>query len=244
MAATRWERERSAWLMERSRPGTMRRRRAEMLGLQARKATRGSAGIDQMSMREDITPPLWRRLLVTEDGVGERLTRLIGVPVLYGTVGLVVGPAMLVAAGIYKVLWSHAPKIGRLWAWPWLVAGVLLWVIQGLSFSFWGPMAMVTVVPWPLGLDMNVAEVFASWLLWQTSLGLVFTGAHILRSGWMAVKPGAVPKPDKDKNGQFRVTPDYEKVKLDPYGEHEAERAQDNSPAKISLSADIPDNEV
>jgi hypothetical protein len=59
--------------------------------------------------------------------------------------------------------------------------------------------------------------VFVPFWVWtQLTLALIFAGAHIWRTGWLAVPTNAKPKPVKDKDGNFIKTADSKKVKLDP----------------------------
>ncbi|GAB3563305.1 hypothetical protein [Spelaeicoccus albus] len=242
MSASRWEKERAALVLSRSRPGTSGRRRAEVIGRRARRLGRSGTGVAATSLREDITPPLIRRMLSTDEGTKEQLSRVILVPVAFLIVGLAIGPAMLFAAAAYGLMWALAPRIGRLWAWPWFVAGVLsavagVWAQVVIAA---GPGAWVE--PWPPSLHIYLPVFAPTWLWGQVTLGLFFTALHIRRCGWQAVKQGAAPKPEKDKNGEFLTTPEHKKVKLDPLAgvtSSSASKPEPEQPApkKVSLPA-------
>jgi len=242
---TRWERERAAWVMARSKPGRSSRRRAELLGRRARRLSRGGTGVAESSLHEDVTPPLFRRLLASDEGATEQLLRMLGVPMLYGLAGLLVGPAVAIAAGLYFLRWYRAPKTGRLRAWPWPVAGgislVLGAVIQSVIDA--GPGAWFT--PWPLALHVYLPILVPTWLWVQTTLGLLLTGWLVWANGWAAVPKNAVPKPEKDKHGEFIKTPDKDKAQLNPYvGEKSTprtKRTQPLAPPKLTLESLAPE---
>lgn len=235
MIATRWEKERAAWVLARSRAGTSARRRAELLGRQARRRSRSGAGVAETSLREEITPSLMRRLLTTEEGAKEQLARLILVPVGLVVVGLLVGPALAIAAALYGALWYWSPKIGRLWAWPWLAGGTALfvggaWLIGRLDTGIGAWVEGLS------GLHLYLPVFLPVWGWVQTSLALLLVAAQITRSGWAAVGKGAVPRSEKDKNGNFKKTPEKQKVRLDPLAGVEVEQPAEST-QKVALSA-------
>lgn len=238
MAVSRWEKERAAYLLGRTHPGTSGRRRAEIIGRRARRIGRAGAGLAETSMREDVTPPLFRRMLVTNEGPQEKIGRIILVPGLFGIVGLVIGPAIAVAAALYALMWLRSPRIGRLWSWPWFVAGSLVAIGGGLVLSVYASDPGLSVEPYPPSIHVYLPVLIPTWLWSQISLGLIFAGLQIRWSGWAAVQPGAVSKATKDKNGEFAKTPESKKIRLDPLaGASVNTEATKASPNKVKLAA-------
>ncbi len=68
----------------------------------------------------------------------------------------------------------------------------------------------------PSGLHVYPPVALPVWLWVQTSIALLLVGVQVWQCGWAAVGKGAAPKPEKDKNGEFRKTPEKQKVRLDP----------------------------
>lgn len=224
MNAQRWEKERSAWLLARSRPGTSRRRRSELLQRRAARAARlARTGVADSSRHEDITPPLFRRMLATDEGSGERLLRFIAVPLLFALAWFALWPAAMLAAGVYYLLWRSAPRLGRLWAWPWFAAGLLLLGVGAAvrELSGLGPGAWF--VTWPPALHVHLPILVPTWLWVQAGLGLLLAGMLVRESGWAAVKPGSgVGKAGAKKNadGTFTKVADEDLVVLAPFAGH------------------------
>lgn len=221
MNAQRWEKERSAWLLARSRPGTSRRRRSELLQRRSARAARlARTGVADSSRHEDITPPLFRRMLATDEGSGERLLRFIAVPLLFALAWLALWPAALLAAGVYFLLWRSAPRIGRLWAWPWFAAGLLLLgggaavrELSGLGPGAW-------FVAWPPALHVHLPVLVPTCLWAQAGLGLLLAGMLVRESGWAAVKPGSgrgKTAAKKNADGSFAKVADEDLVVLAPF---------------------------
>ena len=244
-ASYRWEKERSAWLLARSRPGTSRRRRAELLQKQAgRAARRARTGMADAARHEDITPSLFRRLLATDEGAGEQLLRLIFVPAGFALAGLLIGPALFIAAGIYSLLWQQSPKIGRLWDWPWLLAGLVvgvggasIWHLSGVGPGMW-------FVAWPMGLHVYLPVLVPTWLGFQLALGLLLTGAQIRESGWAAVKARAgrgKTGPQKNADGSFKRIADEDVVDLVPFSDPRVEDAPRDEQTERSESPEHPE---
>ncbi|MBE7157895.1 MAG: hypothetical protein INR62_05600, partial [Rhodospirillales bacterium] len=70
--AYRWERERGAHLENRSRPGTSRRRRAQVLARAAHRGQRTGLGVGESQVGDDLVPSWWRRAIAEQDA-GESL---------------------------------------------------------------------------------------------------------------------------------------------------------------------------
>ncbi|WP_353113252.1 hypothetical protein [Microbacterium sp.] len=222
MIAQRWEKERGVWVLHRSRPGTSARRRAELLKQRASRISRaGVTGVAESARHEDITPSLFRRMLATNDGAKEQMARLIWVPLIFLMIGLAVGPAMLLAAAIYAGLWWHSPKIGRLWDWPWYIAG-----------------GVVATVLFLVGTFMEATPTFTQIWGWiQLPLGLLFVGLHIQRCGWAAVRPLAgagKTGPKKNADGSFKRIADEDVVQLTPFTDDSSEKYRDAPAAPIA----------
>ncbi|MFM9378589.1 hypothetical protein [Gordonia sp. VNK21] len=205
-----WERERSAHLLAHSRPGTSRRRRAEVLARKARRGQRAGTGVAGSALHDEVTPSLWRRLTSKDDDT-ESLARglFVGLGACAGLV--LVGPAVLLGWGVYKAL-EHfaAPRVGRLPAWPGVAITAVLLVLIPLGVLPVG--AQVHLLP-----HLPIVQVVYSkldWLVWQIVLFPAVTAYLIWAWGWAGVPKNAVSKPEKNADGSFRVTPDEEKVAL------------------------------
>lgn len=206
-----WERERSAYLLAHSRPGTSRRRRAEILARKARRGQRAGTGVAGSALHDEVTPALWRRL-VSKDDDTESLARglFVGLGACAGLV--LVGPAVLIGWCAYKALERFAaPRVGRLPAWPGAaITAVLLLALIPLGVLPVG--AQVHLLP-----HLPIVQVVYSkldWLTWQIVLAPAVTSYLVWAWGWAGVPKNAVGKPEKNKDGSFRVTPDEEKVNL------------------------------
>jgi hypothetical protein len=186
-------------------------------------------------------------MLATDDGAGEQLLRLVGVPALFGLVVLAAGPALAIAAGLYGLQWKKAPKSGRLFDWPWFIAGGLGFTIGVLVASLVNTGPGVWFVPWPPALHVYLPALIPTWVWAQSVLGLALTGWLVRANGWAAVPKGAVPKPDRDRNGEFIRTPARNKVRLDPLAGEAVNSESKTEPAqklpKFALSAAIPQAE-
>lgn len=223
MGASRWEKERSAWLMSHSQPGRPRRRRAEVLRRNARRAERATSGVAETGMHEDVTPPLLRRMLTTDEGPKEQLARLVLIPAALVLIGILIGPALAIAAAIYGVLWYWSPQVGRLWSWPWFAGGVLLFIGGALLIGQLGTGVGVWIEV-PSGLHIYPPEFVPFWTWMQTSLALVITGWRIREAGWAAVKPRSGRSKagvQKNKDGSFKRVADKDLDVLIPYGDDE-----------------------
>lgn len=233
MTVSRWEKERSQFLLGRTRPGSSGRRRAETIGRRAKRIGRTGAGLSEAAAREDVTPSLFRRMLKTDQGAKEQGARIFLVPILFLTVGLFIGPAIAVAAAVYGALWHRSPQIGRLWAWPWLTASGVLLTAWAIVFAMPGSnvwaegMTLHVYLPW--GVSM--------WLGSQIALGLMFTGVQIRWCGWAVVHAGAAPKPTQDSDGNFLETPEDQKVALDALAGIEK---VDEAPAPAKTTSRLP----
>ncbi|MFT3661757.1 MAG: hypothetical protein QM809_10235 [Gordonia sp. (in: high G+C Gram-positive bacteria)] len=241
--AYRWERERAAALLEGSRAGTGRRRRAEILARDARRAARADTGVAQSQLVDEITPWWWRRWTTNDDG--ERRTGrkvALGAGLVVGAV--VAGPGVAAGRGVYRLLWQRAPRVGRRGWRAWGTAagalaavlaacGVPLGVAVRLDRRF--PLTLIDLGPW------------WAWLLWQAVFALVTVAWLLWAWAWGAVPADAVAPPEKNSDGSWRETPDAERVKLDPLaGEPVAEVAPAAAPTPepvVKLAADDEDED-
>lgn len=243
MRVSRWEKERAAWLLARSKPGTLRRRRAELLAQQGRRLARGGTSAGESALHDDATERLFTRLMKTDEGSVDKLARLVLVPAAYALVWIAVGGAIAIAAALYKGLWTLAPRIGRLWAWPWAAAGALVGIAGGLLLDR-GPVVDVSVWPRYFVIDIAWLRFWTMWVWAQLTIGLLFTALQIRRSGWAAVPANAVPRREQNKDGSFRKTPQRQKVRLDPLAgveidDHEVE----DRPVALTAVPDAPRDE-
>lgn len=212
-----WAAERAAWLLAHSRPGTSRRRRAELLGQQARRDQRAATGVSDSGMHEDVTPPLFRRLTTTDDGTGEKVARAIGVPLLFAGVFAIAGPGMLGTKLLYRRAVDGSVEHGHLKPAKWYLAGVALAVL--------GALLCWLIKPVVIGVHLWTGPIEVHWLPWllvtlwiQGSIALLGTALWITENGWAGVKSEARPlvaAPKKDDSGQWIATPDNQKINLD-----------------------------
>lgn len=209
MTGHRWERERAAVLMQRSRPGTSSRRRAEILVRDARRGQRAGAGMGDSVVTDDVSPAWWRRRAAKEGGSAAGTVALA----LVGTAAAVVaGPGVLAGYGGYRALERYAaPRVGRLWVWPHLAAaGALALVLRltgvplGISFQLDRrfPVSLIELGPW------------WGWAAWQVVWALAATAYWIWAWGWAGVPAGAVAAPAKNRDGSWKATPEHKKVQL------------------------------
>lgn len=243
MSARRWEKERAAWLLARSRPGTSLRRRAELMRRVSRRDQRSQSGVAETGLHEDVTEPLFRRMLATDEGSTEKMARLVMVPAIFIVIGLVIGPAMLVAKAIYAVLWHFSPGIGRLWNWPWFAGGVVSMVVGGWIVSAVVTEPVMWAESWPPELHVYLPVFGPLWFWAQTTLGLLLTGLHIWRSGWQAVKPKSSRSKvavKKNKDGSFKRIEDKDLVDLVPYATPSA--TKEPEVVEIEVPGDSPDD--
>lgn len=234
MSTHRWERERAAHLLAGSRPGTDRRRRAELLARAARRGAREGTGVSQSTLVDEVTPSRWCRMTTDEDGsrpLGKKVRAGFG----YAVVGAVAGAGLAAGRGLYEVLARVSPRIGRLWAWPWVAAAGALAValaLAGVPFGFGlrmdrrFPLSLLHYGPWP------------AWLLWQVAIALASVGYLVWAWGWAAVPRGAVAPPEKNKDGSFRATPDDKKIRLDH--DDEGDVPDEDAPADRPPRREIP----
>lgn len=225
MTQSRWERERADWLLARSKEGRPRRRRAMVLSLRANRITRGESGVGDSSFHDDVPDRLFVRLTKSSEGEIDRLARALVVATLYVIVWLTAGPAIAVAALIYCCLWTAAPRIGRLLAWPWYLGAAIVGLAGGKLLDHGDPF---DVSVWPRYFIVHLDETLflSNWIWLELTLGLLFTGLFIRESGWAAVPKRAVRKPETDKHGNYIETPDHDKVHLDPLGGVDFEDAE------------------
>ncbi|GAA4658884.1 hypothetical protein [Gordonia humi] len=207
---SRWERERSAWVLAHSRAGTSARRRAELLARADRRGQRDQHGLAAAVAQDETTAPLWRRVALGEGRSPIKAITYAGACLVGGIVG---GVGAGIGYGAYRGLWQTSPKIGRLWTWPWAAAAgigavslLALDVPLGVSVQFTRrfPLDLVQIGPW------------WSWAGWQLVIALA-TVAWLIRAwGWAGVPKNAAVRDPRKKDGSFKATPDHAKVALDP----------------------------
>ncbi|WP_129656316.1 hypothetical protein [Rothia halotolerans] len=238
MTASRWEKERSAHLLSRSEAGTPKRRRAELLARRARRLSRGGMGTAESSFSEDVTQQWWREWVQAGDRDGEKASRFLLVMAAFGLLWLVLGPALVIAFALYGLLWIFAPRIGRLWAWPWLAAAAAVLAVGAYALSHSAAEPVTVSAGFVPEFDWSAFLFMAIW--GQLVAGLVLTSYYIVRSGWAAVPQGAVPKPVKNKDGSYRKVAEKEKVRLDPYAGAPVAAVDSTEPQekKVSLAAE------
>ena len=185
-AAEPWASERAAWLLAHSRPGTSRRRRAELLGQRARRDHRAATGVADSGMHEDVTPTLFRRMTTTDDGAGEKLARAVGVPLLFAGVLALTGPGILGTRILYTRAVTQSPERGPLSPMRWYLAGAGLAVL-GALLCWWIQPVVVTYHLWlgPLVIHWLPVLLVGLWL--QGSIALLGTGVWFTENGWAGV---------------------------------------------------------
>lgn len=220
MGATRWEAERAAAVMARSRAGTSARRRAEILARRARQAGREGTGVAGTAVHQEVTPPLWRRAMAHDDGA-EGAARLFFLAIGGAVVLWTFWPGIVLGAGLYGAFYMAAPRIGRTPWWPPAVGAVVILVIGWWTGFMARPWEMtVTPMPtWPIvtvgfPLPDVPGAVWISKGLWALVVGLAIFAFEVRAWGWDAA--GAVAPPEKNRDGSWRVIEDKEKAKLDP----------------------------
>lgn len=208
--ASRWERERSAWVTAHSRPGTSARRRAELLARADRRGQRDEHGLTAAVAQDEVTATLLRRVMLGEGRSPIKAVTYMGACIIGGIVG---GVGAVVGYGGYRALWQVSPKIGRLWAWPWAVAAgtgaVAAWTLDlplgvSLRFTRHFPTDLVQIGPW------------GAWATWQVVIALATVAVMIRAWGWAGVPRNAAIRDPRRKDGSFKATPDSRKVALDP----------------------------
>lgn len=217
---TRWEAERAAAVMARSRAGTSARRRAEVLARRARQESRSGAGVAESAVHEEVTPPIWRRALAGDDG-GEGAARLLILVVGAAVALWIFWPGIIVGAVLYAGFYAMAPRIGRTPWWPSAVmAGVIL--AGGLVTGFMARPWEMRVAPqrgWPIFevvfplMDIPAAGLIST-VLWAVVVGLLIFAFELRAWGWDAA--GEVAPPEKNRDGTWREVTEKEKVRLDP----------------------------
>ncbi|MBS4103088.1 hypothetical protein [Tsukamurella paurometabola] len=215
-AVSRWEHERAAWLKAHSSAhggavSQALRRNAELLERRARRAERAGTGIAATATQDEVPPSLWQRLTRGEGGARQHRPRWA---LVAAVVAVAIGAGLLLGRLAYRLLWRRAPRIGRLWWWPWAVASAAL-------------MGGLVLTATPFGLRPHLDRHFPltlldfgpwwAWLLWQLAAALATVSVLVVGWGWPGVPKGAVAPPAKDKSGNWRVVPDKEKDDLDPW---------------------------
>lgn len=220
MGATRWEAERAAAVMARSRAGTSARRRAEILARRARQAGREGTGVAGTAVHQEVTPPIWRRAMAHDDGA-EAGARLFFLAIGGAVVLWIFWPGILLGAGLYGAFYMAAPRIGRTAWWPPAVGAVVTLAIGWVSGFMARPWEMVlTPMPtWPiLTVGVPLPDVPGAWLLskalWALVIGSVIFAFELRAWGWDAA--GEVAPPEKTRDGSWRQVTEAEKARLDP----------------------------
>lgn len=242
MSQSRWERARADWLLARSKEGWPRRRRAMALSLRANRITRGESGVGDSSFHDDVPDRLFVRLSKSSEGEIDRLARVLVVTTIYAAAWLTAGPAIALAALIYRCLWIAAPRIGRLLTWPWSVSAAAVGLAGALLLDHSNPF---DVSVWPRYFIVHLDETLflSNWIWLELTLGLLLTALFIHESGWAAVPKRAARRPEVDKHGHYIETPNQDKVRLDPLGgvgfEDAETGTQDTSTIASAVEADI-----
>lgn len=223
MTAYRWERERGATVLGRSRAGTSARRRAELLQRQARRSGRAGTGVGASGMHEELTPPLWRRIATgTVGGTGGPKWKLFKIVVVTVAVVLflhVMWPAMVLAWLAYRALDERfSPRLGRrMWTHvaP-ALAAVSVALLAAAAWAGWLAMPGASMFNHaPLGGVFTSPAVW--WWTWQLGLFPLLTAYLIWAWGWDGVPSDAVKRPEKNSDGSFREVKQSDKIALDVF---------------------------
>lgn len=217
MTSYRWDRERSAYLIAHSRSGTSRRRHGELLSRRSRQAAREAAGVGATLLHDDVTPPLWRRMLSDNDA-GESLARVFFMIIGFCLFVTTIGPAVAMGRGLYAALWAVSPKIGRLWTWPLLVTSAVA-VVAGWPAVLAHPgdinVGLLTRLP-IFDISFTGGSYISAWLLWSLALAPAMASYFVWSWGWAGVPRKAVAPAVMNSDGTFREKSAAEKVKLFP----------------------------
>ena len=206
----RWERERGAWVEAHAREGTSASRRYQLLARADRRNQRGEHGLGAVIASDEVTAPLWRRIMLGEGKSPLKAITYAGAVVVGGIVS---GVGVAVGYGVYQTLWLYSPRIGRLWMWPWAAAAAIgalvLWLLDApfgvsIRFTWHFPSDTVQIGPW------------WAWVAWQLVIALAVTAWLIRAWGWAGVPKKAVIRNPRRKDGSFKPTPNHAKVSLDP----------------------------
>lgn len=220
MARTyRWEAERAAWLRERARAGTSRARRADVLTRAAWRHKRDASGVSASVSQEIPKPAIWRW---THGPGGEPRRRVLVAAAALVLVPLA-GAGVVAGKGAYLALerWV-APRVGRLWWWPPLVAAGALWLVRSL-LTDWPVLGVSLALTNRFPLDLVSVGGWAGWASLQAVVALVALAHQIHAWGWQGVPRGAVATPAKNKDGSWRVAPEAELLVFDVYGAQKTE---------------------
>lgn len=229
MSTGLWERERAAYLLDRSRAGTSARRRAEVLARDARRLQRSSVGVGQTLAQDEITPA-WHRRVTADAGPWTKGAVYIGLGVaaVAGGVGAAVGAKL-----VYPELTRRAgPRMGRKMIW--VGAGA-----AGVAAAAWIARAALTDWPW-LGIAFGVGRYFPGdwvtvggvlgWLVFQLIVMLATVALMIWNWGWVGVPANAVKAPEKNADGSYYAPPESKLARLDPLAGVEVTRQERAAP--------------
>lgn len=210
----RWESERAEHLRDGARADTSRMRRADLLTRAAWRHKRGEAGLAGSPVHQEIPKrAIWRW---THGPGGEPRRR--GLLIVAGLVLVpLIGVGVLAGKGLYTVLDWFAPRIGRLWRWPWAAVALTL-VLARWIFTDWPKLGVWPGIGRYFPGDFIHVGGWAGWASLQVIAALITVAFQIHAWGWAGVPKGAVSASAKNADGSWRVATEDERVQFDVYG--------------------------
>ncbi|GAB2636057.1 hypothetical protein GCM10027169_00230 [Gordonia jinhuaensis] len=219
---SRWEAERADFLRDGAAPESSALMRADKLTRAAVRAGRAEAGLSGATSHAGVGRSWWYRQTHGSGGERRRIGKL-GVLAVLAAVW--VGPGVLLGHGVYRALQWASPRIGRLWAWPWLVAAGALLVGRWIASAY-------LHLGWPkLGVGLGTGRYFPAdfigfggllgYLQWSLVVACATAAWAIRAWGWAAVPRRAVAPSAKNRDGSWREIPDSERIGFEVYGADE-----------------------
>lgn len=178
---SRWESERAAWILGRSSSKSAQRR-ADLLKARARKVSRTGAGVEGASTATRITPWWGHRMVrYMAEKESERAWRTVLLGLILLVLAVTVGPAWLLAKGLYGAAWAVSPKTNGLrWWWFAPVAAISAFAVylggwETSVLSWHGrEFSAFMHLPWPslnetayLAVQVPIAFALATWWVWS-----------------------------------------------------------------------------
>lgn len=193
MSASRWEKDRSAWLKARAGHRLGARRRAEQLAVTARQHERLEAGVGDSAFGEVTTRNVFYRSVHREEGAANLAGWFIWTLIWMSATYVLVGPALLIGLGAYGLWWRKVEGWGRMRSMPYFkaagaVAAVGVAILTAHSLLATEGVTQIHIGPWQ-AWPLDGGPTFLAGYLWlQLVLGLVRAGSRVRAWGWPAVK--------------------------------------------------------
>lgn len=192
MSATRWEKDRSAWLKARAGHRLGARRRAEQLAVTARQHERLEAGVGDSAFGEVTTRNVFYRSVHREEGAANLAGWFVWTLIWMSATYVLVGPALLIGLGAYGLWWRKVEGWGRMRSMPYFkaagaVAAVGVAILTAHSLLATEGVTQILAGPWQAWPLEGDAAFLTAYLWLQLMLGLVRAGWRVRAWGWPAV---------------------------------------------------------